>query len=81
MSTFSQDCVHPVIIKEEGLEALADQMSSDSGPHRDHPDQDDDDDPDYQVDFASTQFILYFCKKARQVRKTLISNLSILLFF
>ncbi|TNN66100.1 Zinc finger protein 782 [Liparis tanakae] len=45
-----EDCVQPVIIKEEGLEALADQVCSDSGPHRDHPGQDDDEDPDYQFE-------------------------------
>ena len=42
---FSQDTVQPVIIKEEGLEAFADQASSDSGQNRDDPGQDDDDDP------------------------------------
>ena len=38
-----------MIIKEEGLEALADQASSDSGQYREEPGQDNDDDPDYQV--------------------------------
>lgn len=80
MSTFSQDCVQPVIIKEEGVEAFvdqafadqafADQASSDSGQYREDPGQEDDDDPDYQVDFAWSQFILCFLKKARQVMRT-----------
>lgn len=56
----SQDSVQPVIIKEEGLEALADQASSDSGQYRDDPGQDDGDDPDYQVDFMDPSFI-FFC--------------------
>lgn len=43
-----------MIIKEEGLEALADQASSDSGQYRDDPSQDDGDDPDYQVDLSHT---------------------------
>lgn len=41
-----------MIIKEEGLEAFADQASSDSGQNKDDPGQDDDDDPDYQVVFC-----------------------------
>ncbi len=56
----SQDSVQPVIIKEEGLEAFADQASSDSGQYRDDPGQDDGDDPDYQVDFTNTSLILCY---------------------
>lgn len=55
----SQDSVQPVIIKEERLEALADEVSSDSSQYRDEPAQDNDD-PDYQVDFTNTSFILCF---------------------
>ncbi|XP_008302107.1 uncharacterized protein LOC103373879 [Stegastes partitus] len=53
-----EDSIQPVIIKEEGLEGLADQASSDSGPYRDEPGQDDDDDPDYQVGFTGTSLSL-----------------------
>lgn len=49
----SQDSVQPVIIKEEGLEAFAEQVSPDSGPYTDHVGLYDDD-PDYQVDFMDT---------------------------
>lgn len=49
-----------MIIKEEGLEALAVQASSDSGQNKDDPGQDDADDPDYQVDFTNTSFILCY---------------------
>ena len=52
----SQDNIQSVIIKEEGLEALADQASSDSGQYRDDRGQDDGDDPDYQVNFTNTSF-------------------------
>lgn len=45
-----EDCVQPVIIKEEGLEPFADQASSDSGQFKDDLGQDDDDDPDYQLE-------------------------------
>lgn len=48
-----------MIIKEEGLEVFADQVSSDSGQYRDEPGQEEADDLDYQVDFTNTSFI--FC--------------------
>lgn len=41
--SLSQDSIRTVIIKEEGLEALADP---------DESQQDDDNDPDYQVDLT-----------------------------
>lgn len=49
-----------MIIKEEGLEAIPDQASSDSGQNRGDPAQDDDDDPDYQVVFTDPYFILFY---------------------
>lgn len=49
----SQDSIQSVIIKEEGLEVFADQMSPDSGHCRDQV-YHDDDDPDYQVGFMDT---------------------------
>lgn len=42
-------------IKEEGLEELIENVSSDSGQFRD--DQDDGDDPDYQVKSINTSII------------------------
>lgn len=50
----SQDS-QPVKIKEEGLEELIENVSSDSGQFRD--DQDDGDDPDYQVKSINTSII------------------------
>lgn len=47
----------PVKIKEEGLEELIENVSSDSGQFRDDPDQDDGDDPDYQVKSINASII------------------------
>lgn len=49
-----------MIIEEEGLEAFADQASSDSGQFRGDPGPDDDDDPDYQVSFISPSLMTLF---------------------
>lgn len=44
-------------IKEEGLEELIENVSSDSAQFRDDPDQDDGDDPDYQVKSINASII------------------------